>query len=140
MIFPLLKLNDKTLAFFNFGYDRLEFFDPDGKELRTVPIDFHHEVSAKSQNTRDLSAESPGWRWGTRILADKENGDMYTTFLMAGMVKIRRIEMETGKLVQGTVLPFLFPEKIIIFDGDAYFLCRDSMDGANWKLVKCSVR
>ncbi len=55
------------------------------------------------------------------------------------MVKIQKINLETGKLQEGTVLPFPFPEKIQIYNREAYFLIKS--DGANdkWKLAGCNL-
>ena len=55
------------------------------------------------------------------------------------MVKIQKIDPLTGNLSAGTILPFLFPEKIKVYKGEAFFLCKDSGGSGNWKLVKCKV-
>ena len=47
MIFPVIKTKDNTIAFFNFGSDKIEFMDENGKTFRTVPIDFHKEIKSK---------------------------------------------------------------------------------------------
>ncbi|MEI7491468.1 MAG: carboxypeptidase-like regulatory domain-containing protein [Bacteroidota bacterium] len=137
MIFPLIKMNGDSLAFFNFGNDIIEILDRDGKTKRTVPISFHHEVSVKSHSKTTNSLEISGWRWGTKMLTDGSDQDVYTTFIRNGMVKINKIDLLTGLPGNGTVLPFPFPEKIIIYKGEAYFLCKESGYGENWKLVKC---
>ena len=137
MIFPLIKMNSDSLAFFNFGNDIIEILDRNGKTKRTVPISFHHEVSVKSRSKKINSLETSGWRWGTKILTDGSDQDIYTTFIRNGMVKINKIDLLTGKTGDGTVLPFPFPEKIRIYKGEAYFLCKESGYGENWKLVKC---
>ena len=137
MIFPFIKISGDSLAFFNFGSDIIEILDRDGKTARTVPINFHHEASVKSRSDKINSLETSGWRWGTKILTDGSDQDVYTIFIKNGMVKIRKINPLTGKLEEGTVLPFPFPEKIRIYKGEAYFLCKESGYQENWKLVKC---
>jgi hypothetical protein len=137
MIFPLIKISGDSLAFFNFGSDLIEILDQDGKTARTVPINFHHEVSVKSRSDKINSLETSGWRWGTKIITDGSDQDIYTLFIKNGMVKISKINLLTGKPDEGTVLPFPFPEKIRIYKGEAYFLCKESGYQENWKLVKC---
>ncbi|MCX6285313.1 MAG: carboxypeptidase-like regulatory domain-containing protein [Bacteroidetes bacterium] len=137
MIFPLIKVHGDSLAFFDFGNDIIEILDRDGKTKRTVPINFHHEVSVKSRSKKINSLETSGWRWGTKILTDGSAQDVYTTFIKNGMVKISKIDLLTGKPGEETVLPFPFPEKIRIYKGEAYFLYKESGYQVNWKLVKC---
>jgi hypothetical protein len=55
------------------------------------------------------------------------------------MVRIQRIDVETGQLDNGTILPFPFPEKIEIYKGDAYFLIKQDGTSENWKLMKCRI-
>ena len=140
MIFPLIKLNEDTIAFFNFGSDFLEMFDPDGKAISTVPISFHKESYNCSLPGKQDQPDNSGWRWGTKILEDVATHAMYTIFLKKGMVKIRKIDPGTGNLGAGAIIPFPFPEKIKIYKGEAYFLCKESGNHENWKLVKCTVQ
>ncbi|MCX6240936.1 MAG: carboxypeptidase-like regulatory domain-containing protein [Bacteroidetes bacterium] len=139
MIFPLIKLSDQSIAFFNFGNDLLEILDPDGKSIRTVPISFHKDHPSNDPEKKRNHSESSGWRWGTKILTDGSAHTLYTIFLKNGMVKIQKIDPLTGNLSAGTILPFLFPEKIKVYKGEAFFLCKDSGGSGNWKLVKCKV-
>jgi hypothetical protein len=48
--------------------------------------------------------------------------------------RIHRIDLETGNINKGTVLPLPFTEKIEIYDGEAYFLNKGINE--NWKLAK----
>jgi len=137
MIFPLVNLGNDNMAFFNFGADMIEIINPDGRTLRTVPISFHREASSKDRQSGSKNQETTDWRWGTKILTDGYTHDPYTIFLKNGQVKVRKIDLSTGSLDAGTVLPYLFPEKIQVYRGEAYFLCKESTNGANWKLVKC---
>ena len=140
MIYPLIKLNEDSMAFFNFGSDLIEILDPDGRVISTVPISFHKGSVGINPLGKNDRAINDGWRWGTRILDDEATHNLYTIFLRSGMVMIRKIDLKTGKLDEGTVIPFLFPEKIKIYKGEAYFLCKESGITENWKLVKCSIR
>jgi len=135
MIFPVIKTGDNTITFINFGDDDIELMNKDGKILKTVPISFHHETVKKSDTISSVRLSDPGWRWGTTILVDEYNRNIYTTYLRSGMIRINRIDVETGKLYSGTVIPLPFPEKIEIYNGEAYFLNKGINE--NWKLAKC---
>ena len=137
MIFPIIKTRDNTLAFFNFGEDLIELMNKDGRILNTVPISFHKEKILFSDTLSSVRFSDSGWRWGNIILVDELNRNVYTTFLKFGMIRINRIDLETGKLIKGTVIPLLFPEKIEIYDGEAYFL--NLGENENWKLAKCKL-
>jgi hypothetical protein len=139
MIFPVVKTSDDNIAFFNFATDTIELMNNNGKILNTTPIKFHREKIEKSDTGNSIKLSSAGWRWGSAILLDEYSHDVYTIFLCNGMFKVQRVNLKTGKLNNGTVLPFPFPEKIVIYKGDAYFLVKS--DGVNdkWKLVKCKI-
>ncbi len=140
MIYPLFKINEDTMAFFNFGNDQLEMLDPDGKVIATAPISFHKGSTAINPLAENDRAENDGWRWGTRILTDEATHAMYAMFQRSGMVMIQKIDARTGNLGAATILPFPFPEKIKLYKGEAFFLCKESGTKENWKLMKCSIR
>jgi hypothetical protein len=139
MVYPVVKTSDETIAFFNFACDTIEMMDKNGKIENSVPITFHKEVKAPSDTASAIKLSYSDWRWGSTILVDNYSGEVYTMFLKNGMVKVQRVDLETGKLHAGTVLPFPYPEKIQIYKGEAYFLVKT--DGLNdkWKLVKCRI-
>lgn len=60
---------------------------------------------------------------------------MYTLYLKNDLVRIHRIDLETGQLKKGTILPLPYPEKIEIYNGEAYFLNKGMNE--NCKLAKC---
>ena len=135
MIFPVIRTGDNTIVFFNFGEDVIEFMNKDGKIIKTVPISFHKETVSKSDTISKVRLSDSGWRWGNMILVDELNCNVYTTYIKSGMIRINRIDLETGQLKSGTVIPLPFPEKIEIYDGEAYFLNKGVNE--NWKLAKC---
>jgi hypothetical protein len=65
------------------------------------------------------------------MITDGSSREVYTIFLKNGMVKVQKVDYETGKLKSRTILPFPFPEKIEIYKGNAYFLIKS--DGTNDK-------
>jgi hypothetical protein len=138
MIYPVIKTGDDTIVFFNFSTGVIELMDKNGTIRNTVPVTFH-KGSASGARPGTISLSNAGWRWGSSILADEFTRHVHTTFHMNGMVKVQQIDLETGNLSNGTVLPFPFPEKIEIYKGDAYFLVKNDGSYDKWKLVKCKL-
>jgi hypothetical protein len=139
MIYPVVKTKEDEIAFFNFSGDIIEVMNKDGKIIHTVPIIFHKETSPISDSTKIIKLSNARWRWGNTILVDGYFLHIYTTFQKNGMIKIQKIDLETGNQGKETVLPFPFPEKIEIYKGDAYFLIRSDGSNDNWKLAKCKL-
>lgn len=137
MTFPVIRTKYNSIAFFNFGSDVIEMMDKDGKILNKIPITFHKGSMSKYDSATRVSLPETGWRWGTMILVDENNRDMYTLFFKNDLVRIHRIDLETGQLHKGTILPLPYPEKIEIYDGEAYFLNKGLNE--NWKLVRCKL-
>ncbi|MCX6283506.1 MAG: hypothetical protein NTW31_04625 [Bacteroidetes bacterium] len=135
MTFPVLKTKDNTIAFFNFASDVIELMDKEGKSLKKAPITFHKGSMSKYDSATSVRLSESGWRWGTMILVDEYNRDMYTLFLKSDIVRIHRIDLESGQLQKGIILPLPYPEKIEIYNGEAYFLNKGVNE--NRKLVKC---
>ena len=137
MTFPVIKTNDTTIVFFNFGENVIDFMNKDGKISRIVPISFHKETVTNSDTISKVRLSDSGWHWGNVILVDEFNHNVYTTYHKIGMIRINRIDIETGQLKNGTIIPLPFPEKIEIYDGEAYFLNKGVNE--NWKLAKCDL-
>jgi hypothetical protein len=135
---PLVKLGENNMAVFNFTEDKIELMDQEGKVYRSVPISFHKEEDGNPLASL-LSAIIPvaEWKWRGKIHIDEYYRNAYTTFGKNGMVQIRKIDLETGKLTSVYDLPFPFPKKINVYKGDAYFLVKDvGAEFEKWKLVK----
>lgn len=105
--------------------------------MNSVPISFHKDKILKSDTISTVRFSDSGWRWGNTILVDDFNCNVYTTYIKLGMVRINRVDLETGKLKSGTVIPFPFPEKIEIYNGEVYFINKGGNE--NWKLAKCEL-
>jgi hypothetical protein len=108
--------------------------------ITAVPISFHRGSTGVNPLANNDLAENDGWRWGTRILADGATHEMYAMFLRSGMVMIRKINPKTGNLGNATIIPFPFPEKIKLYKGEAFFLCKESGTSENWRLMKCTIK
>jgi hypothetical protein len=135
---PLLKLGDNEMADFNFTDGVIEFMNNEGKVYRTVPIEFQKEDDFNLLGAL-LSVFFPisDWSWSGRLYVDEYYKDVYTTFDKNGMVQIRKINLETGKLTRTFNVPFPFPKKIEIYKGEAFFLNKEvSGNFEKWKLVK----
>lgn len=139
MIYPVVRTNDDNIAFFNFATDTIELMNKDGNLIYKSAITFHKKSSSNSDPAGPVKLSNPDWRWGCSILVDEYSREVYTSFLRNGMVKVQRIDLETGNLKNGTVLPFPFPEKIEIYKGDAYFLIKRDGTNDKWKLIKCKI-
>lgn len=134
---PLVKLADNNMAIFNFTDGVIEFMSGHGKVYRTMPIDFHKENENLLAGLFNVIIPVSGWQWSGKIYVDAYYREVYTSYKKNGMVQIRKINLETGKLTNNYDVPFPFPEKIEIYKGDAYFLIKN--DGGNfekWKLGK----
>jgi hypothetical protein len=127
------------IAFFNFATDTIEFMNGNGVRINSVPIKFHIAAKVKTDTRKSIKLSDSDWRWGSEILTDEYSRDVYTIFRKNGMVKIQRVDLETGKLSSGTVLPFPFPEKLRIYKGGVYFLIKHDGSNDTWKLVKCTI-
>jgi hypothetical protein len=137
MDFPVIKTGEDEIAVFNFENDDIEIMDGEGVIKKTVPIAFHREFLLKADTAKSVHFSTAGWRWESPVLSDDSTHQVYLKFRRNGLVKIRRIDIETGELKAETILPFPFPEKIEIFNGEAYFLVRSDGLSDTWKLAKC---
>lgn len=139
-IYPVIKTGEDDIAFFNFITDSLELMNENGKRKNAVQITFHKEFESMADTGSSIRLSASGWRWGCRMIVDDFSHDVYTVFRRNGMIKVQNVDLETGRLKAGTVLPFAFPEKIEIYKGEAYFLVRNDGSNDKWKLVKCKIQ
>jgi hypothetical protein len=139
-IYPVIKTGEDDIAFFNFITDTLELMNESGKRKSAVQVTFHKESESKADTGSSIRLSASNWRWGCVMIVDDFSRDVYTIFRRNGMVKVQNVDLETGKLKAGTVLPFAFPEKIEIYRGEAYFLVKSDGSNGKWKLVKCKLQ
>jgi len=135
---PLVKLGDDNMADFNFTDGVIEFMNKEGMVYRRVPIDFHKETNGNLVAGL-LCVFIPGadFEWSGKLFVDEYYREVYTTFNKNGMVQIRKIDLETGKLTGSYDIPIPFPEKIEIYKGEAFFLNKNTGSyNENWKLQK----
>ena len=137
LTFPVIKISSNTLAFFNFGENIIEIMDKDGNLLKTLPVSFHKGPDPDSRSTSGIRLAEAGWHWENELISDKYDHSVYAVFRKWPLIRLRLINMETGKLNFGTILPVAFPFKIGIYSGEAFFLAKEKND--NVRLLKCKL-
>jgi hypothetical protein len=137
----LFRASDTLMAFFNFCENRIEIMDADGRLLRTHPMEF------PADQTRGLLASVVGafagsdlWKWDHRLIQDKSFHHIYAVFTRNGLVRLKKIDPESGTLSFSADLPYAFPEKITVFKGEVYFLSKGYRENERWKLFKVALR
>jgi hypothetical protein len=113
--------------------------DKDGQPVNKVPITFHKKTGPTTGPGGSVILLNAGWWWGNAVITDGYTHEVYTTFHRNGMVRLQRIDLETGQLSAGTELPFPFPEKIEIYKREAFFLIKSDGSTDNWKIVRCKL-
>lgn len=137
MTFPVIKISSNTLAFFNFGENNIEILDKEGNLLKTLPVSFHKGPGQDSGSSSGIRLAESGWHWENELISDKYNRSIYAVFRKGPLVRLRLINMETGKLNFGTILPVAFPFRIGIYSDEAFFLSKEKND--NVRLLKCKL-
>ncbi len=135
---PMVKLGESDMAVFRFSDDIIEIMNMEGKVYRTIPINFHKEDDGNVlAGLLSVFVPISDWKWCGKIYTDDYFREVYTTFRKNGMIRIKKIDLLSGKLTKTFDVPFPFPEKIEIFKGNAYFLVKQTgEDFENWKLVR----
>ncbi|MEI7982691.1 MAG: carboxypeptidase-like regulatory domain-containing protein [Bacteroidota bacterium] len=86
---------------------QIEFYDMEGN--------YSYKIGLKTDTIHN-------GRWTNDILIDGATGKMYTTFLRNGTCAIYRIDPNTGLLKRIPDIIHPFPQKLRIFNGDAFYL------------------
>jgi len=134
---PVVKLEANNIAVINFPEDVIEWIGRDDKIFRRVPISFHKDrASTILADLAKTLISSDEWKWGEQVYADDYYRAVYTSFKKNGIVQVRKINMNTGRLTNVFDLPYPFPEKIRIYKGDAYFLNKDNGEPEKKMLLK----
>jgi hypothetical protein len=137
----LYSISDTMIAFFNFCENRIELLDTMGQIVRTTEIGFHLEKSERF--ITDLTGSLAGtdeWSWDHTLVQDTEFRKIYAGYGNNGYVRLRNVDLFTGRVTASAQLPFEFPEKIKIFKGEVYFLYRGPGGDENRKLYKMDLR
>lgn len=133
----MVKLGSDRVAVFNFSGDVIDIFDADWNRINEVPISFHNDqkypfIAALANSF----FPDDTWKWGGKLLKDDAFEAVYTSFKRHGEVRLCKIDVESGTLNNEFVIPFSFPEKIMVHRGQAYFLYKECGTEPKRKLYK----
>lgn len=104
---PFFKV-DSGFVLFDLINDSIYKFDYSGKLVSNIPIAFHRS------------------KFFRKILHDEATGIFYAKFIIRGVVSLSKIDIYRGLELglQEIKVDFLYPEKISVYNGNAYFLYR----------------
>ena len=133
----IVKIGDERIAVFDFVNNVISIVGADWNPLKEVPISFHKEkeyafVAALANSFFPVDT----WKWSGKLLKDEAFGEVYTTFKKNGLVRLSKIDIESGNLTAGYVIPFSFPEKIQVHNKHAFFLYKECGQEHKRKLYK----
>ncbi len=101
---PLFQIGSQLLLF-NHLADKLAVFDPYGKHLSDIPINYHKDK-----------------KWDQRILADAITGNVYTAFNHPEGKLIRQINTTNGTLGPPVLIKCVYVENMKVNNGHLYYL------------------
>jgi hypothetical protein len=119
---PIIQ-RSTDIAIFDFFGNTINFFDADGKALRSVPISFHlkeyYELLIVKRHDIDLD------NFTQQILYDEKANRIWSVWHRKkdGRYSLKEINPDTGEVVRVVDIPdFPFIDKIRIHDNIIYFL------------------
>jgi hypothetical protein len=95
------------ISIFDTPERQLEFYDLEGN--------YSYKIGIKTDTIHN-------GRWTNEILVDEATEKVYTTYLKNGRCIIYRIDINTGNLRRIFEIIHPFPQKLRIYDGNAYYL------------------
>jgi hypothetical protein len=105
---PLFRTRD-SIFIFNHVVDSAFVYNQHGTLQRTFPITYHHKRG-----------------WKNEIIIDFSKNEIYAKCLRSGLVYLLQIDPNNGQILNEIKLDsHLFPDKIKIRDGFAYYLYND---------------
>lgn len=121
---PIFDLGTKLIVF-DFENDFLVTYNQDGKYESQIPIDFHLRDSYFSSGLNQKS-------WNKKIIRDEATGQFYAEFITDGIVTLKEIDLNNGKVKREIRLSdHSFPQNIQVYDGYAYYLYLDKRSVAD---------
>ncbi|HNW76387.1 MAG TPA: carboxypeptidase-like regulatory domain-containing protein [Bacteroidales bacterium] len=120
----------RTASMYRIGKDICVFNTADMTiEFYTVDGDFTGKVK--------MECVKPGeGRWTKEFFIDEVRQRAYTSFIRGGTVTMFRVDLGTGELVSSSVLKHIFPQRIKVSDGKAYYLYNVPGEVDNKKLFR----
>jgi hypothetical protein len=132
----MLPCGPGRIAIFDFTYDSLQIRDSRWKLISSSGIRFHHEEETNLLTTVADAYSGNRWKWRWQIYSDDFTGKIYTSFERRGHQKICEIDPGSGKLTAEYEIPVLFPEKLMIYKGEVFFLYKETGENEKRKLFK----
>lgn len=115
---PIFVLHNAVFVF-DFENGFLCHFDKSGALEQQYAIDFH-----KQKGTFGIEKKREGW--DKNIIMDQATGRCYAQFTTDGIVTLKEIDLESGKVKREIRLTdHSFPQNIQVYNGDVYYLYLD---------------
>jgi len=132
----MVKVGTDLIAVFDFTTDSLQVRNSGWKLITSTAFEFHKETNDNMLTTAARAYSGNKWIWRWTILTDDYSGKVYTIFERHGHKKLCNIDLQSGGIVAEYEIPVLFPEKITIYKGEAFFLYKPIGENAKWRLYK----
>lgn len=114
---PALYIRD-SIYVFDFQNDELLKFDNRGHQMATCDIGFH-----RTGYFKDVLINDP---WDNKLIVDEATGQCYAQFSSDGIVTLKEIDLNDGKVKREIPLTdHTFPQNIQVYDGHVYYLYLD---------------
>ncbi|HEY0030044.1 MAG TPA: hypothetical protein VGC65_04750 [Bacteroidia bacterium] len=106
---PLYIIKD-TVCVFDHSSNAIFKYDQNLNELDSIPIDYNHPKS---------------WReWKNEVIVDKESNKAYALYQKNGFYYLKRIDLQSGKIISSFKLSNQYVEKIKIKGDYVYYVYR----------------
>jgi hypothetical protein len=132
----MVKTRNNMIAVFDFTKDTLQLRNADWELISSCGFSFHKEVKENLLTTIAAAYSGSNWKWKWSIITDEFSGTVYTSFEKRGSEKLCKIDIQTGELDAEFVVPVLFPAKINIYKGEAFFMYKKIGETEKWRLYK----
>ena len=105
---------DNIIYVFDFEGDKLLKFDDVGNKISEIDMTFHRTTYFKNSRL--------GNSWDKTLIIDKALGKCYAQFTKDGLVTLKEIDLQTGKIKKEIKLTqHTYPENIQIHNGTVYY-------------------
>ena len=105
---------DNIIYVFDFEGDKLLKFDDVGNKISEIDMTFHRTTYFKNSRL--------GNSWDKTLIIDKALGKCYAQFTKDGLVTLKEIDLQTGKIKNEIKLTeHSYPENIQIHNGTVYY-------------------
>jgi len=111
----------ESICIFNSADMTIEFYTPEGEFTSKVRL--------------DMSKVNDG-RWTKEIYVDEVRKKAYTSFNRNGEFTLYRVDLETGSLVRSSRLVHIYPQRIKVNDGRAFYMYNVPGETDNKQLFK----